>query len=463
MTAGPVNPLTALSTDTDSAPPSKDAGNSTDQGTGHARRAAAASFIGSTLEYYDFFIYGSASALIFNKIFFPGIDPSLGLVLSMATIGIGYFVRPLAAGFIGHFGDRIGRRQMLVLTLVSMGVATFLIGCLPPTAVIGPAAPVLLILLRALQGASAAGESVGAVTMTLEHAPSHKRAFYASWVNTGAVAGIMLASLAFLAVSLLPQEDLLSWGWRLPFLASILVVGVGLYIRLRLPESEVFEAAKDSDAKQELPIKVVLRDHWATVLKVMVFGLWSVVSSVFAAFGLAYATGKFGVPAPVMLTVTIVTAALGILVQPYAGILADRIGRKPVFITGNIICAGAAFAFFWAISIGSVPLIFATGILFMTIGYGMVNPLGPSMTAEMFETRIRYTGAATASQLGLVVTGFAPTIAAAIVQPGPTGWVPVAAFTAGCCLVSAAVTAIWVKETYKVRTEDLGKRSVPAA
>ncbi|MFF2346865.1 MFS transporter [Pseudarthrobacter sp. NPDC058119] len=454
MTAGPIGPVTPLS------PSATPVSAPAQAGGANARRAAMASFIGSTLEYYDFFIYGSASALIFNKIFFPGIDPSLGMVLSMATIGIGYVVRPVAAGVIGHFGDRVGRRQMLVLTLVLMGIATFLIGCLPPASAIGAAAPVLLVFLRAVQGASAAGESVGAVTMTMEHAPNNKRAFYASWVNTGAVAGIMLASLAFLAVSLLPQDDLLAWGWRLPFLASILVVAVGLYIRLRLPESEVFEAAKEEDRKHELPIKVVLRDHWATILKVILFGLWSVVSSVFAAFGLAYA-GKLGVPAAIMLTVTIVTAALGIIVQPYAGILADRIGRKPVFITGNIICAAAAFAFFWSISIGSVPLIFATAILFMTVGYGMVNPLGPSMTAEMFETRIRYTGAATASQLGLVVTGFAPAIAAGIVQPGPVGWLPVAIFTAACCLISALVTAVWVKETYRTRTEDLGRQ--PAA
>jgi MFS family permease len=452
MTAGPIVPPTPLT------PPAEQARPDSREGTRHARRAATASFIGSTLEYYDFFIYGSASALIFNKIFFPGIDPALGTILSMATIGIGYVVRPLAASVIGHYGDRLGRRQMLVLTLVAMGVATFLIGCLPPTAAIGAAAPVLLIVLRALQGASAAGESVGAVTMTMEHAPSNKRAFYSSWVNTGAAAGIMLASLAFLAVSMLPQEDLLSWGWRLPFLASILVVGVGLYIRLRLPESEVFEAAKEAETEKELPIKVVLRDHWRTIFKVIFFGLWSVVSSVFAAFGLAYATSKFGVPAPAMLGVTILTAGLALIAQPCAGILADRIGRKPVFITGNLICAVAAFVFFWSISTTSVPLIYASGILFMTVGYGMVNPLGPAMTAEMFPTKIRYSGAATASQLGLVVTGFAPAIAAAIVQPGPTGWIPVAAFTAACCLASAAVTAIWVKETYNVPTEALGTK-----
>jgi MFS family permease len=280
-------------------------------------------------------------------------------------------------------------------------------------------------------------------------------------VNTGAVAGILLASLAFLAVSSLPQDDLLSWGWRLPFLASVLVVAVGLWIRLRLPESEVFEAAKDAETKQELPIKVVLRDHWSTVLKVVLLGLFSVVSTIFAAFALAY--GKnVGLPSSVILGATIATAALGVAAQPFAGILADRIGRKPVFITGNLICAGAVFAVFGAIGAKNVPLIFAAAILFMVVGYGMVNPLAPPMIAELFPTNIRYSGAATASQLGLVATGFAPTVAAAIVRPGPTGWIPVAVMTAICCLASAAVTLFGVRENYRVPTEELGHRA-PAA
>ena len=435
--------------------------SSSQDGSPHARRAAMAAFIGSTLEYYDFFIYGSASALIFSQVFFPGVSPFLGTILSMATIGIGYVVRPLAASLIGHYGDRIGRRRMLVLTLVSMGMATFLIGCLPTPAVIGAAAPILLVLLRAVQGASAAGESVGAVTMALEHAPSNKRAFYGSWVNTGAVAGILLASLAFLAVSTLPEEDLLSWGWRLPFFASVLVVAVGLWIRVRLPESEVFEAAKDAETKQELPIKVVLRDHWSTVLKVVFIGLFSVVSTIFAAFALAYGR-NVGLPNWVILSATIVTAALGVVAQPFAGLLADRIGRKPVFVTGNLICAGAVLLVFWAIGTQNIPLIFAAAILFMVVGYGLVNPLAPPMIAELFPTNIRYSGAATASQLGLVATGFAPTIAAAIVRPGPTGWVPVAVMTAVCCLTSAAVTFFGIRENYRTRTEDLGHEGATA-
>jgi MFS family permease len=296
--------------------------------------------------------------------------------------------------------------------------------------------------------------------MTLEHAPSHRRAFFASWVNTGAGAGIMLASLAFLAVSLMPQDQLLSWGWRLPFLASIIVAAAGLIIRTRLPESPAFEEEHATVGRPELPIKVVFRDNWRTVLKVMVFGLWTVVSSIVSAFSLSYATNSQFVPGSVMLAVNITTAALGIASQPLFGMLADRIGRKPVFITGNIVCAASIFAYFWSISQANIPLVFTTQIIVMVVGYGMVNPLGPAMVAEMFETRIRYSGAAISSQLGLVMTGFAPTIAAAIVRPGPDGWMPVAVFTASCCVISALVALLWVRETYKVATEDLGKKAM---
>lgn len=426
---------------------------------GQPRRAALASFIGSTLEYYDFFIYGSASALIFSRIFFPGIDPYLGTILSMATIGVGYVVRPLAAVVIGHFGDRIGRQRMLVFTLVLMGVVTFLIGCLPPTSVIGPLAPILLVLFRVLQGVSAAGESTGAVTVSLEHAPSNRRAFYGSWVNTGAVAGILLASVAFLLVSLMPEDDMLSWGWRIPFWASIVVTIVGLIIRVTLPEPPVFEQAvkEKAGAKAELPLKVVFRDHWATVLKVVVFGVWAVVSSVVSAYGISYGVAN-GLDSAFMFTITIVTGGLGLFAQPLFSLLADKIGRKPVFITGNLVVAVAIFGYFWALSMANMPLALVMGIATMTIGYGMVNPLGPSITAEMFPTRVRFSGTAIASQLGLILTGFAPTIAAAVVQPGPLGWLPVSIFTAACSIVSALVMLFWVRETYKTDTQQLGVR-----
>ena len=206
-----------------------------------ARRAAVAAFVGGTLEYYDFFLYVSASALVFNELFFPQVDGRLGQVLSMATIGIGYVVRPLAAVVIGHLGDRVSRKKMLLFTLLLMGISTTAIGLLPTAQQIGPAAAVLLVLLRVCQGISAAGESAGAATMALEHAPEGKRGFYTSFVNTGTVFGVMLSSLAFLLVSLLPREQFLAWGWRLPFLLSIVVAFIGLWIRRTLPEPEVFE------------------------------------------------------------------------------------------------------------------------------------------------------------------------------------------------------------------------------
>ncbi|MFF3376702.1 MFS transporter, partial [Streptomyces sp. NPDC002680] len=237
---------------------------------------------------------------------------------------------------------------------------------------------------------------------------------------------------------------------------SALVVGVGLWIRLRLPEPEVFEAAR-TETERELPIKAVFREHWATILKVVVLGLFSVVSTIYAAFAMAYA-GQLGLPRSVMLQAVILTASLSLVVQPFAGILADRIGRKPVFIAGNLVCSVAVFAVFWSISTRNVPLIFLSSILLMTVGYGLVNPLGPPMVAELFPTRIRYSGGATASQLGLVATGFAPTIAAAVIRPGPTGWVPVAVLTAVCCLASAAVVLFGLRENYRTPTEELGLR-----
>ncbi|QSE90085.1 MHS family MFS transporter [Rhodococcus pseudokoreensis] len=422
----------------------------------HARRAALASFVGSTLEYYDFFIYASFSALAFNTLFFPDLGSFWGTIVSMATIGIGYVVRPLAALVFGHFGDTLGRKRMLVVTLVMMGVATSLIGCLPTYGAIGVAAPILLVLLRAVQGASAAGESAGAASLALEHAPAGRRALAASWVNTGAAAGMLLASLVVLVFSGLPEDAFLDWGWRIPFLLSMFVALAGLVIRRMLPESEVFEEAVVADGPKEMPAKVIFRDHWPSVLRVVGCGLFAVVSTIFSAFALSWGTHEAGVSRTVMVGATVLTAALALVAQPAAGILADRIGRKPVFITGNLVCAVSVSGFFWAISQRSTALILITACIVMVVGYSLVNAIGPALYAEMFETRIRYSGMAISGQLALVATGFAPTIAAALVRPGPNGWIPVAAFTAGCCLFSA-LTTLTVRETYRTSTTDLGK------
>src|SRR4051795_13344443 len=240
------------------------------------KKAALASFVGSALEYYDFFIYGAAAGLVFPEVFFPDSDPSTATLLSLATFGVAYVARPIGAVIIGHFGDRVGRKRMLVLTLLMMGLATFLIGALPSYAAVGVLAPVLLVALRLLQGLSASGEQAGANSLTLEHAPEGRRGFFTSFTLTGTQAGLILANLVFLPVALLPDEQLFSWGWRIPFFLSAVVVAVGYWVRRSLPEAPEFEKVEQAHAVAKLPIAVLMRDHWLSVIRVIICALVSV-------------------------------------------------------------------------------------------------------------------------------------------------------------------------------------------
>src|SRR4051812_4916066 len=254
------------------------------------KKAALASFVGSALEYYDFFIYGAAAGLVFPEVFFPDSDPSTATLLSLATFGVAYVARPIGAVVIGHFGDKVGRKKMLVLTLLMMGLSTFLIGALPSYAAVGVAAPIMLVLLRVLQGLSAAGEQSGANSMTLEHAPEGRRGFFTSFTLEGTQAGLILANLVFLLVALLPEDQLLSWGWRIPFFLSALVVAVGYWVRRSLPETPEFQRAERSNAGAKLPVAVLFRDHWDGVIRVVLCALVSVVSTVVGTWSLAQGT-----------------------------------------------------------------------------------------------------------------------------------------------------------------------------
>jgi MFS family permease len=421
------------------------------------RLAASASFIGSTVEYYDFFAYGAATALVFDKLFFSALDPAIAVLAAMATFGAGYVARPAGAVVFGHIGDRVGRKTALIATLLIMGVATVLIGCLPTYAQIGVAAPILLVSLRLLQGASAAGEWGGAVALSLEHAPSHRRALYASFTNSGALAGSALASVVFVAVSTLPRADFLSWGWRIPFLLSSVLVVIGLVLRAKLPEPPSFEALRRSRKRAALPLVTVLRDHWQSVLRVIGCSTYTVIATIAGVFALSYAVGVNAATMTTMLVVKLVSTTAAVAVQPLCGLLADRIGRRPVFATGGIICAGATFLLFWAIGEHNVPLIFLGHFLLVAIGYSMPNGVAPAMYAEMFSTEVRYTGTALSSQLGQLITGFAPTIAAGLVVAANGGWIWVAVATAGACLTSALAT-LTVRESYRVAFENLGVR-----
>jgi MFS family permease len=421
-------------------------------------KAARASFVGSMLEYYDFFIYGSAAGLVFPKVFFPNSDPSTGTLLSLATFGVAYVARPVGALIIGHFGDRLGRQRMLVLTLLMMGASTFLIGVLPSYAAVGIAAPVLLVILRILQGLSAGGEQGGANSLTLEHSPEDKRGFFTSFTLTGTQAGAILATLVFIPVAALPDDALFSWGWRIPFLLSAVVVGVGYWVRRTLPEAPEFKKVERADAVAKLPVAVLFRDHSPAVLRVILCALVSVVSTIFGTWSIAQATTVLGLPKATFLWVIVLANVIALGAIPFWGRVSDRLGRKPVFAFGAFGSAVLAFPFLWALQHKNLPLIFLFGLLLSGVVYSAANATWPAFYGEMFDTRVRYSGMALGTQIGFALGGFSPAIAAAIVGKGANGWLPVALLTAGAAAV-AGLCALTARETAHTPTPELGGRA----
>ncbi|MDB5767802.1 MAG: putative metabolite transport protein [Collimonas fungivorans] len=419
------------------------------------RKAALASWIGSAVEYYDFFIYGTAAALVFGKIFFPSFDPIAGTVAAFATFGVGYVTRPIGAVLLGHIGDRYGRKKVLTFTLLLMGISTFMVGLLPTYGQVGISAPVMLVVLRMLQGVSAAGEQAGANSMTLEHAPPHRRAFFTSFTLSGTQAGLILATLVFLPISALPEEQLLSWGWRVPFFLSAIVVLVGIWVRRTLPETPAFEQGK-SHKQTRLPLAVLLREHKKSLARVIFAAQISVVSTIFSVFTLSYAVNTMHIARATMLTVLILANVVALAAIPAFAALSDRIGRKPVFIFGALGSACLIWPYLWCISQANIPLIFVFGLLLSGVVYSAANGVWPSLYGEMFDTRVRLSGMAIGTQIGFALGGFAPTISAAILKPGVDGWMPVAVFVSATALI-AAISAATARETYRTPMQELGK------
>jgi MFS family permease len=417
-------------------------------------KAALASSVGSVLEYYDFFIYGTAAALVFGKVFFPDSDPATGTLLSFATYGVGYVARPVGAFFLGHLGDRHGRKRVLVLTIVLMGISTFLVGCLPTYDDIGIWAPVLLVVLRLMQGFSASGEQSGGNSLTLEHAPDERRAYFSSFTLTGTQAGLVIATAAWLPIGALPESDLTSWGWRIPFWLSAIVVVAGVLIRRRLDETPLFAEAAQEGELDRAPVGELLRDHWAGVLRVLLTAVGSTVSTIFAVYALSFAVDTQGLDKTTMLWVAIVANAVALAAIPAWARLADRIGRRPVLIGGTLASGALMFAYLGAIDSGSYPLIFVAAVLMSGVVYSAFNGVQPAFYGEMFPTRVRLSGMAIGTQIGYALGGFAPTVAAAI---DGSGWVPVALLTLGASVV-AAIAAFTNRETAHVALHQLDKR-----
>ncbi|SDX64549.1 metabolite-proton symporter [Amycolatopsis xylanica] len=418
-------------------------------------KIVSASLIGTTIEWYDFFLYTSAAALVFNKLFFPTADPLTGTLLSFATYAIGFVARPLGGLVFGHFGDKIGRKKLLVLSLLLMGGSTFAMGLLPTYVTVGALAPILLTLLRLVQGFALGGEWGGAVLIVSEHGDPKRRGFWASWPQCGAPGGNLLATavLALLA-AVQTDEQFFSWGWRIPFLLSGVLVVIGLWIRMAISESPAFLAAQANRKPEEkAPIVTVLREHWREVLVAMGARMAENVSYyVITAFILVYLTGPLHLPKSVGLTAVLIGSAFHFATIPVWGALSDRLGRRPVYLFGAIGVGAWGFAFFPLLATKSSPLIILATTVGLVLHGAMYGPQA-AFFSELFGTNVRYSGASIGYQLASILAGgLAPLIATALLKSfGST--TPVALYLVGACAITV-VAVLASRETRGVSLVD---------
>ncbi|MGW6707698.1 MFS transporter [Streptomyces sp. NPDC054956] len=425
------------------------------------RRIVAASLIGTTIEWYDFFLYGTAAALVFNKLFFPTADPLTGTLIAFLTYAIGFLARPLGGVVFGHFGDKVGRKKLLVLSLVMMGGATFAMGLLPTHASIGVGAPIMLTVLRLVQGFALGGEWGGAVLIVSEHGGPEHRGFWASWPQSGAPGGNLLAT-GVLALLAAVQSDatFLAWGWRIPFLLSGLLVVVGLWIRLSVSESPVFLAARAEAAGnaevEKAPVVQVFRKDWRQVLTAIGTRFGENISYyVLTSFLLVYVTTHLGLPKTTALNALLIGSAVHFVTIPAWGALSDRIGRRPVTLIGSVGMALWAFGFFALVDSKSFAVITAAVTAGLLLHGAMYGPQA-AFVSEMFDTKVRYSGASMGSQLASIIAGaLAPIIAVELLKDYGSS-VPVSVYLSAAAIVTT-ITVAFARET---RGRDL---SVPKA
>jgi len=423
-------------------------------GSPSIRKVALASLIGTSIEWYDFFLYGTASALIFARLFFPTFDPLTGTLAAFGTFAVGFAARPIGGIICGHFGDRIGRRSMLVVTLLIMGIATFLIGLLPTYHQVGIWSPILLVLLRVAQGFGLGGQWGGAVLMAVEHSPRGKRGFYGSWPQMGLPVGLLLSTLVFGQVSRLPEAALLEWGWRVAFLVSIILVGVGLYIRLSVAEPPVFAEVKQTHTTSKMPILEAIRLHPKNV--VLVMGARIAENGAFyliTVFALTFATTpSVGFSSSMALKAVSIAALIQIFTIPAFGILSDRIGRRPVYLFGAIFTGIFAFPFFWLIETSIPSLLVLSIVLALSIGHAAMYAPQASFVAELFGTRVRYSGLSLGYQLASVIAGgLSPFIAMSLLRKTGSSS-PIALYI----IIMAAITTISVYLAAETAHQDIG-------
>jgi len=429
-------------------------------GRRQSRKAALSGWIGSALEYYDFFIYATAASLIFPQLFFPSADPTVAIVASLATYGVGYVARPIGAFVLGHYGDTHGRKGVLLVCMFLMGFSTMAVGLLPTYAQVGALAPVLLVALRLIQGFAVAGEISGASSMILEHAPFGRRGFFASFTLQGVQAGQILAAAVFLPLArFMPPDQFASWGWRIPFLLSALVIVAGYIIRREVDETPAF--TEEGATVPKAPILEAFKLSGGDMARVVCMALMNVVPVVATVFGAAYAVQPaygIGFAKDVYLWIPVLGNILAVLVIPFVGNLSDRIGRRPPIIIGALGAGLLSFGYLYAISIGSVPLAILMSMLMWGLVYQGYNATFPSFYPELFQTRTRVSAMAISQNVGTTITALLPAYFASVAAvPGTNVPLTIGAMTFGITVI-AAIAAFSARETYRLHLNDLGHR-----
>ena len=430
-------------------------------GVHQTKKATASGWIGSALEYYDFFIYATAASLIFPQIFFPKGDPTVAIVASLATYGVGYVARPIGAFVLGHWGDTHGRKNVLILCMVLMGVSTMGVGLLPTYAQAGVLAPALLVILRLIQGFAVAGEISGASSMILEHAPFGRRGFFASFTLQGVQAGQILAAAVFLPLAhYMPEDQFNTWGWRIPFLLSFVVIVAGYIIRREVQETPAFAEEGERHEVPRSPVIDAFKYNWPDMLRVVCMSLMNVIPVVTTIFGAAYAVQAgygIGFAKDIYLWIPVLGNIVAVVVIPIVGNLSDRIGRRPPMIVGALVSGLLSFVYLYAISIKSVPLAIAMSLLMWGIVYQGYNAVFPSFYPELFPTRTRVSAMAISQNVGTAITAMLPAIFAAVAPPGSTG-IPMTIGSLALAITVVAAVAAWsARETFRVPMNDLGK------
>ncbi len=404
-------------------------------------RVTFAAAIGATVEWYDFFLYGLVAALIFNKQYFPSDDPLVGTLLAYGTFAVGFVARPVGGIVFGHFGDRVGRKSMLVLTLMIMGAATVIIGLLPTHAQIGIWAPLLLLLMRVLQGLGIGGEWGGAVLMAVEYSPPGKRGFYGSLTQVGLSAGLCLASGAMALVSLLPEAQFQSWGWRVPFLLSAVLIAIGMYIRLNIMETPAFAQVKESRAEVRIPFVELMREYRRSILLGMgARYVDGVIFNIYAVFIVSYLTSSMNVPRTTVLTGIMIAAIVMVFFIPLFGRMSDRYGRRPVYGIGSLLNGALVLVSFWMMTTDQSTIwLWLAIVIPFGVAYAAVYGPEAALFAELFDTRVRYSGISFVYQFsGIFASGLTPIIATYLLAAAGGGPWFVVAYAVFACLVSAS-------------------------